>query len=226
MPKREREKEREKEETLYIRAKTYKNCAYTACVAYGAAHHAHEISRRSNPPSRAPRERPVATLLSTSLRPLPPLSLHPDNRLARIVAYGVADLDGATPSRTAGIPFHSVQPFNGPSVRLSIRLSVRPSVRPSVSLLTIYIPRHPSHPPRRQLRTRRRYTPRLEISDTNFSRILLFSPTALLKLAISTCSFHFSSTNVTSRFPLFRGSRVRDPYIFMRNTRHRSFANF
>ncbi|EZA56640.1 hypothetical protein X777_02244, partial [Ooceraea biroi] len=38
------------------------------------------------------RERPVATLLSTSLRPLPPLSLHPDSRSTRIVAYGVAAL--------------------------------------------------------------------------------------------------------------------------------------
>lgn len=93
--------------------------------ARGVALYAHEISRRSNPPSRAPRERPVATLLSTSLRPMPPLLLHSDSGLARIVAYGVAALADATPSGTAGIPFHSVQPFNGALDRPSVHPSVR-----------------------------------------------------------------------------------------------------
>lgn len=87
--------------------------------------HAHGTSRRSNPPSRASRERPVATLLSTSLRLLPPLSLHPDSRLVRIVTYGVAALVGATPSGSASIPFHSVQPFNDAPDCLSNRSSIR-----------------------------------------------------------------------------------------------------
>lgn len=87
--------------------------------------YAHGTSRRSNPPSRALRERPVATLLSTSLRLLPPLSLHPNSRLVRIVAYGIAALVGATPSGSAGIPFHSVQPFNDAPDCLSNRSSIR-----------------------------------------------------------------------------------------------------
>lgn len=87
--------------------------------------YAHGTSRRSNPPSRTSRERPVVTLLSTSLRLLPPLSLHPDSRLVRIVAYGVAALVGATPSGSASIPFHSVQPFNDAPDCLSNRSSIR-----------------------------------------------------------------------------------------------------
>jgi len=93
-----------------------------------------------------PRERPVATLLSASLRPLPPLSLHPYSRpTTHSRLWGCSALDDATPSGSAGIPFHSAQPFNEmrsavrPSVRpslclpicLSVGLSVRPSVRPS-----------------------------------------------------------------------------------------------
>lgn len=87
--------------------------------------HAHGTSRRSNPPSRTSRERPVATLLSTSLRLLPPLSLHPDSRLVRIVTYGVTAPVGATPSGSASIPFHSVQPFNDVPDCLSNRSSIR-----------------------------------------------------------------------------------------------------
>ncbi|KYN01351.1 hypothetical protein ALC62_07970 [Cyphomyrmex costatus] len=59
------------------------------------------------------------------LRLLPPLPLHPDSRLVRIVAYGVAALVGATPSGYAGIPFHSVQPFNDAPDCLSNRSSIR-----------------------------------------------------------------------------------------------------
>lgn len=165
----ERERIKERKRGRKCRTQKHKNRAHVACrmrPARGVALYAHEISRRSNPPSRAPRERPVATLLSTSLRPMPPLLVHSDSGLARIVAYGVAALADATPSGTAGIPFHSVQPFNG----ALDRPSVRPSVRPLAALSTIYIPRHPSHPSR-QLRTRR-----LEINDTNFSRMLPFSP--------------------------------------------------
>lgn len=87
--------------------------------------YAQGTSRRSNPPSRTSRERPVATLLSTSLRLLPPLSLHPDSRLVRIVTYGVTALVGATPSGSASIPFHSVQPFNDVPDCLSNRSSIR-----------------------------------------------------------------------------------------------------
>ncbi|KYQ49838.1 hypothetical protein ALC60_11013 [Trachymyrmex zeteki] len=131
--------------------------------------YAHGTSRRSNPPSRASREQPVATLLLTSLRLLPPLSLHPDSRLVRIVAYGVAALVGATPSGSTGIPFHSVQPFNDAPDCLS-------------------------NP--RQMRTRR-----LQINDTNFSRMLLFSHSSLLSSPLKTfklqvCSFHFPDNTV------------------------------
>lgn len=98
---------------------------YAACGSCAMLRfYAHRTSRRSNPPSRASRERPVATLLSTSLRLLPPLSLHPDSRLVRIVAYRVAASVGATPSGSAGIPFHSVQPFNDAPDCLSNRSSI------------------------------------------------------------------------------------------------------
>lgn len=128
------------------------------CARPALRFHAHETSRWSNPPSRARQERPVATLLSTSLRPLPPLLLYPDSRLARIVAYGIAAPAGATPSGSRRHPF---------SLRATLQRCARPSVRPSASLLTIRIPCHPSYPPPRQLRTRR-----LQINDTNFSRML------------------------------------------------------
>lgn len=151
--------------------------------------YAHGTTRRSNPPSKAPRERPVATLLSTSLRLLPPLLLHPDRCLARIVAYGVATPVGATPSGSAGIPFHSVQPFNDALDHPSIR----PSVRPSASLSTIYILCHPSHPPW-QMRT-------LVVSESTIltfrgcssSRFLSPVP-SFSKLSTFICSFHFPGT--------------------------------
>lgn len=163
--------------------------------------YAHGTSRRSNPPSRASREQPVATLLLTSLRLLPPLSLHPDSRLVRIVAYGVAALVGATPSGSTGIPFHSVQPFNDAPDCLS-------NLRPSASLSTICIPFHPSQLPR-QMRTRR-----LQINDTNFSRMLLFSHSSLLSSPLKTfklqvCSFHFPDNTVLYVL-LFTRSRTHE----------------
>lgn len=114
----------ERESIKIARASSRRHTPHVA-RAWCRGLHAHGISRRSNPPSRASRERPVATLPSTSLRLLPPLSLHPDSRLVRIVAYGVAALVGATPSGSAGIPFHSMQPFNDAPDYLSNRSSIR-----------------------------------------------------------------------------------------------------
>lgn len=148
--------------------------------------YAHGTTRRSNPLSKAPRERPVATLLSTSLRLLPPLLLHSDSRLARIVAYGVA-----TPSvqRHRDPPASLFTPCN-PS---TMRSTIRPSVRPSASLSTIYIPCHPSHPPR-QMRTLVVFkSTTLTFRGCSSSRSLVPS---FPKLSTFVCSFHFPSTIV------------------------------
>lgn len=167
--------------------------------------YAHGISRRSNPPSRASRERPVVTLLSTSLRLLPPLSLHPDSRLVRIVAYGVAALVGATPSGYASIPFHSVQPFNDASDCLSNRSSIRIPLDDLHSVPSI------STAAPRQMRTRR-----LQINDTNFSRMLFFSPTPL-------CSKLSSSMSVASIFPAIQCySFLCLPGRVLMNTTHKT----
>ncbi|TGZ49833.1 Uncharacterized protein DBV15_06206 [Temnothorax longispinosus] len=173
------------------RTQKYKNrtrvvAPHAACGMRPVRGAAHGTSRRSNPPSRASRERPVATLLSTSLRLLPPLSLHPASRLVRIVAYEVAALVGATPSGSA-----SLFTLCNPS---TMRPTVCPTVRPSASLSTICVPSHPSQPPRRG---------RCELVVSK-STILTFRgcsssrpPSSLPPLWLKTfklqpCSFHFS----------------------------------
>lgn len=135
----------------------------------------------SNPPID------VAPPLATTL-------VAPDRRLARIVAYEVATPVGATPSGSAGIPFHSVQPFNDALDRPFIR----PSVRPSTSL-SIYIPRHPSHS-QRQMRTlvvskSTTLTSRRCSSLFSISRLFVFS-----KLSTFVSSFHFSIMLLVSLF--------------------------
>ena len=154
--------------------------------------YAHGISRRSNPPSRASREQPVATLLSTSLRLLPPLSLHPDNRLVRIVAYGVAALVGATPSGSTGI---SLFTLCNPS---TMHPTVCPTVRPSTSLSTICIPFHPSQPPRRGrcelVVSKSTILTFRGCSSSHSSSSLLSSPLKTFKLQV--CSFHFPGNTV------------------------------
>lgn len=120
--------ERETSEEGNVEMRKHKNRAlrrdaHGLCAAL--RFHAHETSRWSNPPSKARQERPVATLLSTSLRPLPPLLLYPDSRLARIVAYGIAAPAGATPSGSHRHPF---------SLRATLQRYARPSVRPSICI--------------------------------------------------------------------------------------------
>lgn len=129
-----------------------------------------------------PQERPVATFLSASLRLLPPLLLHPDSQPTRIVAYGVAALSPM--QRHRDLLASLFTPCNPSTMRSTVRPSVRQSVGSSVcpfvrsaSLSTIHISRHPSHLPRQLLPTRR-----LEIDDTNFSRMLLFSSSRALFL--------------------------------------------
>lgn len=168
----------------------YKNHTQVAChmrLMHGKAlpPYAHETLRRSNPLTRAPGERPIATLLSTSLRPQPPLSLYPNSGLTRIVAYGVAAIVDATPSGSTGIPFHSMQPFND----ALDRSSVCPSICIPLDVLH-YASSIPSTV------DNYRTTSCLKINDINFSRICAsshFSPSDHpLQLPTSVCIYHFT----------------------------------
>lgn len=67
------------------------------------------------PSEKAAGERPAATLLSASLRPVPPLWLHPNSGAARIVAYRAA-------------PSVDAPPASRPFALATLRRSIRPSI--------------------------------------------------------------------------------------------------